>query len=95
MRPIVNGSRYSRGDVSSSFMAIVRLKKIDVVLAPKIGAEMFTDLKSAGVRMYYIDRPGTVGQLFLDHQHGHLELAKAPNVGKGYGRDKIRWLAPW
>ena len=93
MLPIENKSRYLQGDVSDSVIAIIRDNKVNVVLAENIGVEMFADLEAAHVRMYYIDRRGTVETILSDYKRGSLPIARAPNVQKGYG--KVRWLAPW
>jgi len=92
---VSNGARYIAGDVSDNLIGTVRVNKVTAVLASKIGAEMFTDLRSAGVKMYYIDRPGTVEQIISNYRNGTFQRARTSNVAKGYGRDTIRWLRPW
>lgn len=92
---VSSGARYVAGDVSDGFMGTVKLNKVTTVLAFKIGTEMFADLQSVGVKMYYIDRPGTVEQIMSNYRNGAFQRARASNVAKGYGRNTIRWLRPW
>jgi len=92
---VPNSTRYASGDVSDVFIGTVKINKVNTVLASKIGTEMFSDLQSEGVKMYYIDRLGTVGQILSDYRKGAFRLARSSNVAKGYGRNTMRWLRPW
>lgn len=92
---VTSGARYVSGDVSDNFIGTVRINKVNTVLASKIGTEMFSDLRSAGVRMFYFDQPGTVEQIIADYRNGAFQRARTSNVAKGYGRNKVRWLRPW
>ena len=92
---VASDARNVSGDVSDNFIGTVRINKVNTVLASKIGTEMFSDLQSASVRMYYFDRPGTVEQIVSDYRDGAFQRARTSNVAKGYGRNKIRWLRPW
>ena len=95
IKSITNTSRYLKTDVSNDLLALLKDNNVGVILAHNIGAELFTDLRIAGVRMYYIDRPGTVRDTLSAYQNGQFELATGPNVKKGFGRNEIRWFAPW
>jgi predicted Fe-Mo cluster-binding NifX family protein len=95
VKPVVNAQRMSPNDVSDTIIKILEAKNVDIVLTRRIGEEMFSDLQRAGVRVYLIDKPGTVSQIFSDFQQGQLQLADGPNVARGFGRTKMHWLAPW
>ncbi len=92
---VPNTARQYPGDVSDPLLAIIEANNVKTVLASKIGKEMFDDLRRANVGMHFIDYPATVQDILVLHQHQRLELASAPNVGKGYGRGQVRWLSPW
>jgi len=92
---IPNTARQYPGDVSAHLLGIVKANQVNVVVASRIGKEMFDDLRSADVRMYFSDTPATVQEVLVLHRHQRLDLASAPNVGKGYGRGTVRWLSPW
>jgi predicted Fe-Mo cluster-binding NifX family protein len=94
-KPIQNEARRYEGDVSENLLAIIKTNDVDVVVARKIGAEAYSDLRAKKVRMYYVETPGTVSEALLDYKRGKLSVATAPNVGKGYGRSNVRWLSPW
>jgi len=93
--PIVNQSRHLTSDLSGLVLQIVREHDVDVVLAQKIGAEMFDDLSAEGVRMYYVDSSRSAGKTVIAYLDGKYELATAANAARGAGRRKVRWLAPW
>jgi len=93
--PIANGYRHFQGDVSNHVIKIVRLREVDVVLARKVGKEMFDDLQAADVRVYYVHHLITAAEALASYRSGQYELATAPSVGRGFGRDKVRWLKPW
>jgi predicted Fe-Mo cluster-binding NifX family protein len=93
--PIMNASRYSPSDASTNLVAIVKNYNVDVVLAHKIGTEMFSDLRSEGVKMYYFGAPQTVGSVLSDYRGGQLELARSPNAVRRYGLSEMRWMRPW
>jgi len=95
VKSITNTSRYLKTDVSNDFLALLKDNNVGVILAHNIGAELFTDLRIAGVRVYYFERLGTIRATFSDYQNGQFELATAPTVKKGFGRNKIRFFAPW
>ncbi len=93
--PIVNQSRHVTSDLSEVLLGLVREHDVDVVLAEKIGAEMYDDLTAAGVRMYYVDGKGSAGQTVTAYLDGQFHRARAPNAARGAGRSKVRWLKPW
>ena len=64
-------------------------------IAGKIGEEMFSDLSAVNVKMCYINTPSTVSDIFSDYQNGDLEVARASNSARGFGRSKVRLLNPW
>lgn len=88
-----NEVRLYNADVSNNLVAIVRDKRVDAVIAYKIGTEMFADLQAEGVKMYYVNEPTTVERVISDYQHNRLEVAMVPNVSQRYGQ--IGWLRPW
>ena len=92
---VPNGSRYHSGDVSNHLLTLVKANGVQAVVAQKIGAEMFSDLSDAGVTMRYFHRAASVGTVLAAYGRGRLELARAPNVARGYGRSQLRWLEPW
>jgi len=92
---IPNTARPYPGDVSNHLLGIIEANKVNVVLASKIGKEMYDDLRAADVKMHFIDNRATVQDILVFHQHQRLALASGPNVGKGYGRGTVRWLSPW
>lgn len=95
LEPILNGYRSAKGDVSGGMLKIVGLHEVDVVLAKKVGQEMFDDLQAADVRIYYVHDPISVDRALSRFHGGRYELATEANVGQGFGRSKVRWLAPW
>jgi predicted Fe-Mo cluster-binding NifX family protein len=95
VKTIINGAYNYQGDVSMSLVATVASNEVDVVLANRIGQEVFSDLRAERVRMYYVTAGKTVGQAVDAFEHGWLHQANTPNVGKGYGRTNPRWLSPW
>lgn len=90
-----NASRLYNVEESLVLGAIVDAKRIGVVLAQKVGPDMFSALRSRNVRIYYGIRPGTVGSLISDYMEKRLKLAVSPNTARGFGRSQVRWLAPW
>jgi predicted Fe-Mo cluster-binding NifX family protein len=94
---VIRNSNWNiNGDVSDNLVHIVKKYNIGTVIAYKIGDEMFADLKRERVRMYYTAmHTGTVGQVFSDYQHHKLLEARASNVDKGFGRNRISWISPW
>jgi len=80
MTLISNEVRLFNTDVSNNLVAIVRDRKVDAVIAYKIGTEMFADLHAEGVKMYYVNEPTTVEWVISDYQHNRLEVAMVPNV---------------
>lgn len=95
IKSITNTSRYLKTDVSNDLLAMLKDNNVGVILAQNIGAELFTDLQIEGVRIYYFERPGTIQDTLSDYQNGQLKLATGPTVKKGFGRNKIRFFAPW
>jgi len=92
---IPNSARLLPTDVSQSLTSIVRSQKVDVVVAPKIGDEMYADLRAEGVRMYYCPSGLSVQQALAALGRGQLDLARGANVHRRYGMERLRWLAPW
>lgn len=88
-----NEIRLNNADVSNTLMALIRDYQVEVVIAYKIGTEMFTDMEAAGVKMYYTAGTTTVEQAISDYRQNRLEAAVGPNVNKRYGQ--IGWLRPW
>ena len=93
--PFSNTNRNAAGSVSADFISFVKQQKVGVILAHSIGEEMFTDLRSAGITMYYFDQPGTVADTFERYTSRQLEIATTSNVAKGFGKHRFRWLRPW
>lgn len=89
---VLNKSRRVPGDVSNDLVAIVNARKVGVVIAKNIGKEMFEDLRSEDVLMYYLTGDAAVGDAYQDYLGGNLEVARTPNVERGFGRG---WLTPW
>jgi predicted Fe-Mo cluster-binding NifX family protein len=93
--PLVNANRFQQGDVSNGLVATVKAYDVDVVLAEKVGTEMFADLRTAGVRVFYFEGPQSVGRAVSDFQSENLSFARAPNVSRRYGLSGIGWMQPW
>ncbi|MBF0254286.1 MAG: cation transporter [Candidatus Omnitrophica bacterium] len=96
---IPNANRHIPGDVSDDFLRLIDANGVGVVLAGKIGQEMFMDLNAARVQMFYFATPPTspltvtgAYRLYKDKQ---LVQARSANVEQGYGRTRVRWLASW
>jgi predicted Fe-Mo cluster-binding NifX family protein len=94
LRVVTNGARDYAGHVDSSLVSTVESNQVDVVVALRIG-EVFTDLQGRRVKMYYTGAPMTVRSALQALQRGELDRATAPNVGRGFGRPRPRWLQPW
>ena len=95
IKSITNTSRYLKTDVSNDLLAMLKDNDVGVILAQNLGAELFTDLRIEGVRIYYFDKPGTIRSTLSDYQNGQLKLATGPTVNKGFGRSEIRLFSPW
>lgn len=95
MKAVLNINKYSQNDVSVDLLAIIKANNVGVVLAQNIGEEMFYDLKLEGIRTYLVDKPGTIMDTLSSYQNGQFKKAAAPNVIRGFGRSRIRWLSPW
>jgi len=92
---VPNSRRFQSGDVSNFVVSVVKAYNVDVILVHNVGSEMFSDMQDQGVRIYYFKQPSSVQQLVTDFQRDRLELARGPNVSKGYGLERIRWMEPW
>lgn len=92
---VMNPARNNTQDASDPLLATVEKYRVGVVLAQRIGPEMFNDLKGAGVKMYYLDTPVTVSHAMSLYQDQQLQAAMASNVDRGYGRKRVRWMSPW
>jgi predicted Fe-Mo cluster-binding NifX family protein len=93
--PLVNTNRFLQGDVSIGLIATVKAYDVDVVLAEKVGTEMFKDLVDAHVRIYYFEGTPSVERAVSDFAHDRLTFARGPNVSRKYGMSGIGWLQPW
>ena len=89
---VLNNSRRIRGDVSNDLVAIVNARKVGVVIAKNVGKEMFEDLSAEDVLVYYLAGDIAVRDAYQDYLGGNLEVARTPNVERGFGRG---WLTPW
>ncbi len=92
---IINRSWNAPWEVGNNFMKITKDYKVGVVLAQKIGSEMFSFLIDENVQMFYLTQPMTVAEAFSAYEHGKLKLATSSNVDAGFGRSKVRWFSPW
>ncbi len=93
--PILNTDINFNGDVSHNLVSIVLDNNVDVVLAGVIGPEMFRDLKTLHVKMYYVQHPGLVQDAYIDYRKRMVKTAWAHNGDKGFGRSRVGWLSPW
>ena len=93
--PLVNTNRFLQGDVSNSLVATVKAYNVDVVLAERVGSEMFADLVAAHVRVYYFEGAPSVERAVADFVDERLTFARGPNVSRKHGMARMGWLQPW
>jgi Co/Zn/Cd efflux system component/predicted Fe-Mo cluster-binding NifX family protein len=79
----------------SQLLTTIKDYKVNIVLTEQINKKIFDELSRANLKMYFIDNPGTVQQVFLAYKNKTLEIVRAPNKGKGYGRGKMLWGERW
>ena len=73
----------------------MRNNDVDVVLAGIIGPEMFEDIRALHVNIYYLEQPDLVRNAYIEYVQRKVKPAWGPNVDKGFGRNRVRWLRPW
>jgi predicted Fe-Mo cluster-binding NifX family protein/Co/Zn/Cd efflux system component len=95
VRPVVNGNRFTPGNVDQSLVDIVRHQNVDVVLAQNINPQLYQRLRDAGVRMYYAPRGTLAGQTVHSFTDGKLPAATEPNIGMAPNRKRSRWWRRW
>ncbi|MBL6988773.1 MAG: cation transporter [Bacteriovoracaceae bacterium] len=97
--PLPNNARTYRGDVSANLVALVKKHNIGVVIAKRIGDEIYTKLSDMNVQMYYVgdkDQPSiSVYTAYKQYMSQALKLAASSNANKRHGKNQRRWLRRW
>jgi len=47
------------------------------------------------VNIYYLEQPDLVRNAYIEYVQRKVKPAWGPNVDKGFGRNRVRWLRPW
>ncbi|MBF0199348.1 MAG: hypothetical protein HQL32_16660, partial [Planctomycetes bacterium] len=92
---IRNEAIFTGGDLSDNLVNILHKYGAGVVLAEKVGAEMFGDLILADIAVYYIPKPGTVQEAYDAYQANRLTQATAHNNNNSAEKNCFHWFGPW
>jgi predicted Fe-Mo cluster-binding NifX family protein len=90
-----NNYRNSQWDVSSHLIHTIDRNNVGVVLAKKIGQEIFQKLAVNRINMYYVKKTIPLTTVIDSYQQGRLPRARSANAERGRGKSIIQWLRPW